>query len=153
MAILHLDGDENEWWFHGLKTLGHDNIKTYKEFVDRVLERFEQKYPEFSFKELAQLKQVGTTIEYMLEFQRLSVKVYNVSMGRLVFPFTEFFADPLKGLVKFHKPTNLNDAMSLTRDLQNVLPGTRFPPKPIQIWKKALEKGCTWEEFLAKRYI
>ena len=57
MAILHLDG--NEWWFHGLKTLGHDQVKTYGEFIDKVLERFEQKYPELSFKELAQLKQVG----------------------------------------------------------------------------------------------
>ena len=27
MAILHLDGDANEWWFHGLKTLGHDQVK------------------------------------------------------------------------------------------------------------------------------
>ena len=65
MAILHLDGDANEWWFHGLKTLGHDQVKTYGEFVDRVLERFEQKDLEFSFKKLAQMKQVGTPIEYM----------------------------------------------------------------------------------------
>ena len=24
MAILHLEEDSNEWWFHGLKNLGHD---------------------------------------------------------------------------------------------------------------------------------
>ena len=24
MAILHLEEDANEWWFHGLKNLGHD---------------------------------------------------------------------------------------------------------------------------------
>ena len=29
MDILHLEGDSNEWWFHGLKTLGHDQVKTY----------------------------------------------------------------------------------------------------------------------------
>ena len=83
-----------------------------------------------SFKELAQLKQVGTPIEYMLEFQRLSVKVANVSMGRLVLLFIEGFADPLKCLGKANKPTNLNDVMSLTRDLRNVVPRPRFPPKP-----------------------
>ena len=87
------------------------------------------------------MKQVGTPIEYMLEFQRLSVNVVDVSMGRLVFIFTEGFGDTLKVLVKSHKPTNLNDAMSLTRDLQNVLPITRFPPKPNfkferKPWKK-----------------
>ena len=50
---------------------------------------FEQKDPELSFRELAQLKRVGTPIEYMLEFQRLSVKVANVYTGRLVLLFTE----------------------------------------------------------------
>ena len=55
--------------------LGHYQFKKYGEFVDRVLERFEQKDTELSFKELAQLNQVGILIEYMLEFQRLSIKV------------------------------------------------------------------------------
>ena len=41
MAILHLEGDANEWWFPSLKTLGHDQVNTYGEFIDRVLERFE----------------------------------------------------------------------------------------------------------------
>ena len=66
----------------------------------------------------------------MLEFQILSVKVANVSIGRLLFIFPEGLVEPLKFLVKSHNPTNLNDAMSLTRDLQNVLPRTRFLPKP-----------------------
>ena len=78
MAILHFDGNANEWWFDVLKTLGHYQVKTYGEFVNKVLERFEKKVPELSFKELAQLKQVGTPIEYMLEFQTLSVKVANI---------------------------------------------------------------------------
>ena len=50
MAILHLEGDANEWWFHGLKNLGHDQVKTYGEFIDIILEIFEQKYLELSFK-------------------------------------------------------------------------------------------------------
>ena len=58
MSILHLDGDANEWWFHGMKTLGNYQVKTYEKFIDKVLERFEQKDPELSFKELVNLKQV-----------------------------------------------------------------------------------------------
>ena len=55
--------------------------------------------------------------------------------------YIEVLAENLKGLAKSHKPTNLNDAMSLTIDLQNVLPRTRFPPKPNfrfekKTWKK-----------------
>ena len=33
MAILHLKGEANDWWFCGLKTLGHDQITSYEEFV------------------------------------------------------------------------------------------------------------------------
>ena len=41
MAISHLEGDANEWWFHGMKKLGHDQVKKYWKFLDRALERFE----------------------------------------------------------------------------------------------------------------
>src|SRR5713226_1409886 len=86
----------------------------------------------------------------MLDFQRLSVKVADVSMGSLVLIFIEVLAEPLKGLVKSHKPTNLNDAMSLTRDLQNVLPRTRFPPKTNfrferNPWKKDAPDKNFWQ--------
>ena len=75
----------------------------------------------------------------MLEFQILSVKVADLSME-----------DLLKGLVKSHKHTNLNYAMSLTRDLQNVLPRTRFPPKPNSIfetkpWQKDAPNKKSWQ--------
>ena len=28
IATLHLDGEENDSWFHGMKTLGHDQVTT-----------------------------------------------------------------------------------------------------------------------------
>ena len=136
MAILHLEGDSNKWWFHGLKNLGHDQVITYGEFIDMVLEIFEQNDPELSFKELAHLKQVGTLTDYMMEFKKLSVKVADVSMGSLVFLFTDGLDEPLKYLFKSHKPTTLKYEMSLTRDLRNVLPRTKFPPKPNSKYEK-----------------
>ena len=51
------------------------------------MERFERKYLELPFKELAQLKQVGTPEAYMLEFEKLSVMVSHVSMASLVLFF------------------------------------------------------------------
>ena len=87
------------------------------------------------------MKQVGTPIDYMMEFKKLSVNVDDVSMGRLVLMFTKGLVEPLKGLFKSHKPTTLKDARNLTRDLQNVLPRTRFPPKPNSgIEKKPWQK-------------
>ena len=53
------------------------------------MEIFERKDPELPFKELAQLKQVGTLEAYMLEFEKLLVMVSDVSMPRLVLLFTK----------------------------------------------------------------
>ena len=32
MIILHLEGEASDWWFHGLRTLGHDQILSYEGF-------------------------------------------------------------------------------------------------------------------------
>ena len=60
MSILHIEGEASDWWFHGLRTLGHDNILSYEGFYNALMERIERKDPELPSKELAQLKQVGT---------------------------------------------------------------------------------------------
>ena len=71
MAILHLEGEASDLWFHGLRTLGHDHILSYDGFSNALMERFERKDPELPFKELAQLNQVGTFEAYVLEFEKL----------------------------------------------------------------------------------
>ena len=113
-AILHIEGKANDWWFHGIRTLGHDHIISYEGFSNALMERFERKDPELPFKELAQLKQVGTPEAYMLEFQNISVIFSDVSMTRLVLLFTEGLAKPLRGFVKSHKIATLKDAMNWT---------------------------------------
>ena len=67
MAILYLEGEASDWWLHIIRTLGHDQILSYEGFSNALMERFERKYLELPFKELAQLKQVGTPRAYMLE--------------------------------------------------------------------------------------
>ena len=89
MAILHIEGESSDWWFHGLRTLGHDHILPCDGFSNALMEIFERKDPELPFKELAQLKQVGTSEAYMLEFEKLLVMVSDVSMARLVLLFTK----------------------------------------------------------------
>ena len=89
MAILHLEGEASDWWFHGVITLGHYHILSYEGFSNALMERFEKKDLELLVKELAQLKQVGTAEAYMLDFEKLSVMVFYVSMARLVLLFTE----------------------------------------------------------------
>ena len=71
MAILHLKGEASDRSFHGIITLVHDHILSYDGFCNTLMEIFQRKDPKLPFKELAQLKQVGTPKAYMLVFENI----------------------------------------------------------------------------------
>lgn len=98
-------------------TLGHNQITSYEEFTERLIERFDTRDPELHFKELAQLKQSGSVDAYIAKFQRLSVLVTDISPRRLVVLFCDGLADPLRGWVKGHDPLTLVEATKKARDL------------------------------------
>jgi hypothetical protein len=129
-ATLHLDGEAHEWWYHGLVTLGHSSITSYVEFTQRLMDRFDRKDPEISFRELAQLRQTGTPEAYIAEFEKVVVQVTDISEHRLVMLFTEGLAEPLRGWVKAFKPTTLQDAIMKTLDMTDTVPKTKGPTKP-----------------------
>ena len=129
MAALHLEGEAQDWWFHGMATLGHSTVTTYAEFTRRVVERFDRKDPEQHFFELTKLRQTGSAEAYISDFLRVSVMVPDLSTARMVYMFVEGLSEPLRGLVRSNKPATLQDAISKARDLQDVLPRTR-PPYP-----------------------
>ena len=60
MEIVHLEGEASDWWFHGIRTLVHDHILSYEGLSNALMEIFERKDLELPFKELAQLKKVGS---------------------------------------------------------------------------------------------
>ena len=55
--------------------------------------------------------------------------VMDVSESRLVMLFIEALTKPLHGWVKAYKPSTLQDAINITRDLQDSVPKNRFPLK------------------------
>jgi hypothetical protein len=67
-ATLHLEGEAHEWWHHGLVTLGHSHITSYREFTERLMDRFDRRDPEIHFRDLAQLRQTGTTEAFITSF-------------------------------------------------------------------------------------
>jgi hypothetical protein len=71
-TTLHLEGEAHEWWYHGLVTLGHSCITSYREFTERLMDRFDRRDPEIHFRDLAQLRQTGTTEAFITEFQRVA---------------------------------------------------------------------------------
>ena len=84
IVALYFEGEAHNWWFHGLSTLGHNNVSTYAEFTRRLVERFDQKDPEAPFISLENLKKTGDAEAYISKFMRLSVMVPDLSVARRV---------------------------------------------------------------------
>jgi hypothetical protein len=124
-ATLHLEGEAHEWWHHGLVTLGHSCITSYREFTERVMDRFDRRDPEIHFMNLAQLRQTGIAEAFITEFQRVAVVVTDISEPRLIMLFTEGLTEPLRRWVKAYRPPTLQDAILRTRDLADSVPKTK----------------------------
>jgi hypothetical protein len=92
------------------------------------MDRFNKKDPEIHFKELAQLRQTCTPEAYVIEFQRMAVTVTNISKQKLVMLFTKGLVEPLRGWVKVFRPITLQEAITKTRDMADI------------VTKKTLEK-------------
>ena len=45
-ATLHLEGVGHDWWYNGIITLQHNQVTSYQDFMDRLVERFNKKDPE-----------------------------------------------------------------------------------------------------------
>ena len=37
LSILHLDGEAQERWYHGLVPLGHDTTTLYSDFIEKLM--------------------------------------------------------------------------------------------------------------------
>jgi hypothetical protein len=77
------------------------------EFIERLMDRFDRRHPEIHFRDLAQLRQNGTTEAFISEFQRVAVAVTYISEPRLIMLFTEGHTKPLRGWVKTYQPHTL----------------------------------------------
>ena len=92
-------------------TLQHNQVTTYQDFVDRLIERFDKKNHEVYFQELAPLRQLGGLEQFINDFQKLALMVPNISEWRLAILFTLRLTKPLKGWVKAFDPPTLQEAM------------------------------------------
>jgi hypothetical protein len=130
-TTIHLEGEAHEWWHHGLVMLGHSHITSYREFTERIMDRFDRRDLKIHFRDLAQFRQTGTTKAFITEFQRVVVAVTDISDPRLIMLFTEGLTEPLRGWVKAYMPHTLQDSILRTRDLVDSVPKTKPFSKPF----------------------
>jgi hypothetical protein len=106
-ATLHLEGEAHEWWYHGLVMMGHSHITSYREFTEKLMDRFDRRDPKIHFKDLSQLRQIGKPEAFITKFQRIAVAMTEISEPRLIMLFIEGLTEPLRGWVKAYKPHTL----------------------------------------------
>lgn len=99
--------------------------------MQRVIDQFDKKDLEVHFRELAQRKQTSTPDAYIEEFQQVVVMVTNIFEQMMVMVFTEGLAELLRGWVNAFKPTTLQDAITMARDMGGTVPKVKFPPQPL----------------------
>lgn len=114
MATLHLDGEAQDWWFHGMVTLGHSIVTTYAEVTRRLIKRFDWRDSEQHFVEMTRFKQIGNPETYIADFLRVSVMVLDLSAEWRIYTFVEGLAKPIRGLITSTIPATLQDAISRT---------------------------------------
>jgi len=112
-------------------TLGHSRITSYREFTDRLMDRYERKDPEIHFRDLAQLRQIGIAESFITKFQQVVMVVTDISEPRLIMLFTKGLTEPSRGWVKAYRPPTLQDAILCTQDLADSVPKTKNFSKPF----------------------
>ena len=80
---------------------------SYANFTQMLIDKFDEKVSELHFKQLAQLKQIGSVEEYAGEFERVSVMVQNVTERELVNLFNKGLSESLRGWVRASETTSL----------------------------------------------
>ena len=106
-ASLNLEDVAYDWWYHGMTTQGHDQVTTFDDFSQRVIDTFDLKDDEEYFKELSKLKQTKSVNEYIEEFQKVAIMVLDMSEKMIVYLFLDGLEDSVKGLVKAFSPSTL----------------------------------------------
>ena len=104
---LYLEDAAYDWWYHGMTTQGHDQVTTFDDFSQRMIDRFHLKDDEEYSKELSKLKQTKSVNEYIEEFQKVAIMVPDMSEKRIVYLFLDGLQDSVKGLVKAFSPSTL----------------------------------------------
>ena len=106
-ASLYLEDVAYDWWYHGMTTQAHDQVTTFDDFSQRVIDRFDLKDDEEYFKEFSKLKQTKLVNESIEEFQKVVVMLPDMRKNRIVYLFLDELKYSIKGLVEAFSPSTL----------------------------------------------
>jgi len=116
-----------------MTTLGHEHVTSYIEFTLRLMDIFDTKDLKPHFKELTQIRQIGSGEAFTKEFRRVAVMVPDLKESMFLMMYIEGFIEPLHGWVKAFNLNTLRDVIERTRDLEGVAYKNKVTPRPLVI--------------------
>jgi hypothetical protein len=103
------------------------------------MDMFDRRDPEIHFRDLAQLRQTGTSDTFITEFQWVAVAVIDISEPRLIMLFMKGLTEPLRGWVKAYRLTPCRMPSYALKIWQT--PCQRLNPFPNPSYPRRIEIG------------
>ncbi|CAO2152414.1 unnamed protein product [Urochloa humidicola] len=112
LATYHLEGAAQQWYYRLERNQG---VPTRARFVELVNLRFGPPMRSNPLGELISVKRTGSVADYQDQFLTHLARCDDVTEAQQIAIFTAGLGDPLRVDIELHRPTTLEDAMSLAR--------------------------------------
>ncbi|XP_057770633.1 uncharacterized protein LOC130990415 [Salvia miltiorrhiza] len=94
---------------------------TWKEFSEALVSRFDTRFQGDAFERLADIKQTKGVDEYVNLFVQLASQVPGLTDAHYLGYFMKGLKDPIRGFLQLFRPSELESAMELARDVEDNL--------------------------------
>jgi len=152
IATLYLETNQLVWyqWI-----FSHKRIVTWTIFMEEMVAHYEDTKSNTFFSQLINLKQNGSMMEHIEDFQKLNIRVKDIPEEHRIDVFIGTLNDNIQHEVRLWEPNSLDKAFRLARKMESKIMATRKPsthnykygsvvshilPQPIRLTPQELEE-------------
>ncbi|KAG6397368.1 hypothetical protein SASPL_143535 [Salvia splendens] len=140
-AVVAMEGPALYWmtWLRSRKP-----SLTWKEFSEALVSRFDTRFQGDAFERLDDIKQIKGVEDYVNLFVQLSSQVPGLTDAHYLGYFMKGLKDPIRGFLRLFRPTELESAMELARDVEDNLVAIRGGGRTSLNWNNSTPRRSGW---------
>jgi len=112
-------------WYRWL--FSHKQIVTWAIFMEEMITHYEDRKSNTFFNQLINLKQKGSMMEHIEDFQKLNIRVKDIPEEHRIDVFIGTLKDNIQHEVRLWEPDSLEKAFRLVRKMESKITATRKP--------------------------
>ena len=109
----------------------HKKIVTWSIFTEEMITHYEDTKSNTFFSQLINLKQKGSVVEHIEDFQKLNIRITNILEEHRIDVFIGTLKDNIQHEVWIREPHSLEKAFKLARKIECKIMATRKPTTDI----------------------